>query len=465
MKSTSSSKANLAYRSNSINKPAIYFAGFFVPCTIPLVLTTILLVTKKTTSPTHHAAKLYSLKGRTRLNYLISLPNHLEAKTLALLNQATRSSLLNSMTDLHVGQVITTIPEDEAVDFLQLLPSNRHQSILDQIDPFPANKIKTLLKFGPASSGGLMDLNFIIIDSSAKISSIGKMVGDHLKLHKQAPTIIVKSSKTNHILGYIPYRQLIINSPSTPIKKLVTKLPTVKSHTHQSTLIKKAHHLSADTLAVVDDQEQIIGVIHLHDLLKVIHDQTTANLYHFAGVDTQEDISDSVPIKIKHRLKWLIVNLFTAFLASSVVSIFEPTIEKLALLAVFMPLVAGQGSNAAMQTLAVTIRGIALNNLPLKSSLGIIGREVAAGLINGFVVALVAIPIAFLFHAPLSIGLVLAAALITNLFVAALFGTATPFILKSLNIDPAVASSVFVTTATDVLGFLVLLSLATHFIL
>ncbi len=418
-----------------------------------------------THSPAHHAARLYQLNHRQQLPYFTSLSPFLQTQTLLLLSDSAKQSLLNSLPDLHLGRLISRLPEDEAVDVLQLLSKKRHGQILSQLDGLLKNKITTLLKFGPASSGGLMDLNFLEVTTATKIPDLAKLIHNHIRLHKQAPTVILKSAVSAKILGYIPYRQLIISPPSTSLKSIVSRLPLISSRLHQSRLLKKAHHLSADTLGVLDDSNHLIGVVHLHDLLKAADKDAQTRLYAFAGVNPSEDINDSVSSKVKHRLKWLIINLFTAFLASWVVSFFEPTIRNLAILAVFMPLVAGQGSNAAMQTLAVTIRGLALNQLNFVDSLHIIRKELLSGLLNGLVIAAAAIPIAFFFKAPLSIGLILAVALLANLLVAALFASSIPFVLKRLNIDPAVASSVFVTTATDVFGFLVLLGLATKFLL
>jgi magnesium transporter len=223
--------------------------------------------------------------------------------------------------------------------------------------------------------------------------------------------------------------------------------------------------LRADAIGVVDDKEQIIGIIHVRDLLKIAQAEATEDIYGFAGVEREETPQDAIFTKVNKRYKWLIINLATAFLAASVVGIFEDTISKLAILAVYMPIVAGEGGNAATQSLAVVVRGLAVDEISWPEARGIIMRESLAGLLNGLIVGTASAFTAYFFGAPMMLGVVLGIAMIVNLFFAGLSGALIPFILKSFKIDPAVASSVFVTTVTDIIGFFVFLGLATLLLL
>lgn len=192
--------------------------------------------------------------------------------------------------------------------------------------------------------------------------------------------------------------------------------------------------------------------------------ETTENIYGFAGVKKEEDVFDSPFVSINLRSRWLLVNLLTAFLAAAVVSVFQDTISKFVLLAAYMPVVAGMGGNAGTQTLAVTVRGIALGDITLQNSFSILKKEILTSIGNGFIVGLAASGIAIFLNSNPMLGAVLFSALVINLIIAGFFGAIIPLLLKFFKIDPALAASVFVTTATDVFGFLIFLGLAKIFL-
>jgi magnesium transporter len=201
-------------------------------------------------------------------------------------------------------------------------------------------------------------------------------------------------------------------------------------------------------------------VIHSDEILKLIDKHAMDDLYGFAGVDTEESALDSAFTKVKYRYKWLIINLATAFMAASVVGVFSDTISRVTLLAVYMPIVAGMGGNAGTQALAVAVRGLVLKEVALKTSGKLIINEMIGGAINGLINGLIVAVIATVFnHSPL-LGLVLGLAMIINLITAGFFGALVPMIMKSLGKDPASSATIFITTATDVIGFFVFLGLA-----
>lgn len=216
---------------------------------------------------------------------------------------------------------------------------------------------------------------------------------------------------------------------------------------------------------MLDHDTSVLGIIYA-DTVKPLFDKLPAeSLYDFAGVSDSEGVRDSMWSKVSHRYQWLIINLATGFLAASVVSLFENTLSQLVLLAIYMPIIAGMGGNAATQTLAVMVRGIAVGEVDLKSSVKPILNEVGAGLINGLINGVLVAIVATLWnHSPL-LGLVLGVAMVCNLVIAGFFGAFIPLLMKAFGKDPATSATILITTATDVFGFFIFLGLATIILL
>jgi magnesium transporter len=217
-------------------------------------------------------------------------------------------------------------------------------------------------------------------------------------------------------------------------------------------------------IPVVDESNKLVGVITVDDVIDVIKDEATEDLYRMAGVSSDERVFTPPAESVRKRLPWLAVNLATAFLAASVVAIFQGTISQVVELAVFMPIVAGMGGNAATQTLTVIVRGIALGEVNWGNSRKALLKEASVGVANGLALGAVAAAAAWFMKGDPILGLILGGAMVINMFVAATAGTLIPLGLRALKVDPALASSVFITTLTDIFGFASFLGLATLFI-
>ncbi len=323
---------------------------------------------------------------------------------------------------------------------------------------------KILLSFPPEVAERILDTNSIIIKPENSVTEIAEKISRRLKKTDRVPTVLL-SNKTSNILGYIPHKRLLVSPPHTLASSLQTEIPLITPNDKPGHVLNLARH--HEVIALIDNHtnKNLLGIIHPHDTLYLAHHEAGRHLQKFAGIGPEEGIFDPVLSKVKHRSRWLVVNLGTAFLASSVVSFFTDSITQIALLAVFMPIVAGQGGNAATQALAIMVRGLAIGNISWSDARGIIAREAVAGLINGCIVGSLSSILAAAFNAPPLLGVILGLSMVFNLFIAGLFGALVPFILKSLRIDPATASSIFVTTATDTFGFLAFLGLSTIFLL
>jgi magnesium transporter len=268
-----------------------------------------------------------------------------------------------------------------------------------------------------------------------------------------------------HLVGVVSLRRLLLVSPETPLKRIMTAdLISARVDMDQEEVARQVAAYNLLAIPVVDEENKLVGIITVDDVIDVIKDEATEDIYRLAGVSGDERAFTPAGESLRKRLPWLAVNLATAFMATTVVAIFEPTIDKLAAVAIFMPVVAGMGGNAATQTLTVIVRGIALGELTWSNSRKALLKEAVVGLGNGVALGVIAALVAWVWRGNGTLGMVLGAAMIINMFVAATAGTLIPLALRAMKIDPALASSVFITTLTDVFGFASWLGLSTLFL-
>ena len=363
--------------------------------------------------------------------------------------------------ELSISQILEMfnfLDPDEITDFLQRLSDEKHKFVSKKLDENLKEKVEYLLNFDPHSAAGLMSLDYIIVYKHSKVETLYNKLKKSFGRGKKTPLVLVRD-KENHLIGHIPFGYFVLHRPHS-LEHCIEEIPWVYYDEHYDDVVKKFRASYHKNIVVVDYENHILGIIETSDLLKLIEQRKTENVYGLAGVKKEEDIMDSAWSKFKSRYFWLLLNLFTAFLAAGIVSLFEDTLSKLVLLAVYMPIIAGMGGNAATQTLAVVVRGISIHDVDFRSKMKVLLNEVIAGSLNGFVNGLIVALVAYIWNGMALLGLVVGISMIINLLIAGFFGTLLPFILEKLKIDPAVAATVFVTTATDVVGFFVFLGLA-----
>ncbi len=388
------------------------------------------------------------------------LPPEKQAEVALTLNEDSKRRIFPRLSDESIARFLHFSDEDDATDILQYLSVQRRQAILSAMRGEKSKKIEKLLKFGSETAGGLMDLNFILVKPEFTFDDVLTKVKKHIEGSREMPTVLVVDEHAK-IIGFIPERVLLFPPQNATVDDQTIVLPVVSHKMDREKVMQVMSRMRSEVLCVADEGEQVQGVIHLRDLMKVAQAEATEDIYRFAGVDVEEHALDSILVKVRRRSNWLLINLVTAFMASFVVSLFQGTIAALPILAVYMPVVAGQGGNAATQALAVVVRGLALGELPWAKAKRVIIREAMAGTLNGLITGACAGIAAVAFGAHPMLGVVLASAMIINLFVAGFFGALIPFVLKRMKIDPAIASTVFVTTTTDICGFLAFLGLGT----
>ena len=320
-------------------------------------------------------------------------------------------------------------------------------------------KIKLLLKFNHESAGAIIDFNYIEADKNHSVREISKVISRYEREMGKTPTVLV--TENGYLKGEVPINHLITSKQNSRAYRLVKKIPHINCNESEERVLSLFKRHPHGKVVVLDDNESVLGLIYTESILHLLDKQASRSLHKFAGINKEEDICDSSLVKVKYRYSWLIINMFTAFLAAAVIGLFESTISRVVILAAYLPIVAGMGGNAATQTLAVTVRGIALNEIDEKNAWTIVKNEAMAGMINGTITGVLAAIVAVLLGQTALLGLVLTMAMIFNLFIAGFFGTIIPLLMKKIGKDPASSATIFITTATDVFGFLAFLGLAT----
>lgn len=415
---------------------------------------TLLLAAKKSSSIAKIINNLDSYRSKS---FLIFEPTK-QADISTSLSKDSKEVILNSISDQQILTFSRFLDEDETKDLLSHLSKIRRNYILRRLKHHRSNLIQKIVQLDKKYLEKITDSNFILVKESFSLKEVSRKIEKHIHETKQVP-LLLTSNESGIVTGFVPYGNLILTK-KTCIKSLIKHLPIISQDGNNEKALDDALKTDTEVIGLISDDHEILGIIHLHDLLTIIRLKTTRAVYKFAGVNKEERPDDQIEEKVSRRYKWLILNLATAVLASMVVAIFEDAIAQISLLAVFMPMIAGEGGNGATQSLAVVVRGLAsTKSISLKKSIRIIMKESVAGLFNGVIIGGISCVIALILKAPVILGLILGFSMIINMFVAGLFGAATPFILKKFKIDPAIASSIFVTTATDVFGFLTFLGL------
>lgn len=375
------------------------------------------------------------------------------------LPERTQQSLIEDMDQTQLDQFIKTLDPDEIADVLERTDEKIYTEVLKSLDEDRKENVEFLLEFNPESAAGLMNLDYVTVQVNRSLRDVEKRVQKHKNRTGRFPVIFVKEKEK--LLGELPPEVLAISDrESIIVKEHIEETPTVAYDSPDTEVIDVFKENPESSVAVLNDQGRIMGVIYAEDLLHIIEDEIGETLYEFTGVDEKESVVDGPFLKVHNRYKWLLINLGTAFLAAGAVGFFEDTIAAFTLLAVYMPVVASLGGNAGIQSMAVTVRGLTYGHISLSTGKKAILNEVIAGTINGGLIGTLVGIIALVFNQNPILGFILGVSLILNLLIAGFFGTLIPLILDRIGKDPATSATIFITTTTDVLGFFIFLGLA-----
>ena len=372
------------------------------------------------------------------------------------------AALLATHPAEEIARLAQEIPSDDAAALIDHLPKALSAAVLDLMRPDESGVVENLLEYHEQTAGRIMNPHVFALSEDM---TVGEAITE-LQTNRDVEMVfyLYVVDERRHLVGVTSLRRLLLVSPETPLKRIMTTdLISARVDTDQEEVAQQVASYNLLAIPVVDEENKLVGVITVDDVIDVIKDEATEDIYRLAGVAGDERAFTPAGESLRKRLPWLGVNLVTAFMAASVVALFEGTIERITALAVFMPIVAGMGGNAATQTLTVIVRGIALGELTWGNSRKALLKEATVGLGNGVILGMVAAAVVWATRGSPVLGLILCAAMIINMFVAATAGTLIPLGLRAAKVDPALASSVFITTLTDVFGFFSFLGLATLF--
>jgi magnesium transporter len=382
-------------------------------------------------------------------------------QVLFLLNRYSLNRILKNISRTRLRHLFGHLSTDEEADVVEMMPENRTDEALKEIPVEDKKEVQELLKYPEDSAGSLIQKKILKIQKNATVNDAIQNIKKLINEGEENIHNLFVTDEEQKLVGIIPLRKLLLVKPEAKVDSIMKKNPlSISVETDQEKVASIFKENDLVSLPVVDSKNILLGRIMVDDVMDVVNEENTEDMFKMAGISKEDHVLDPASVSIKRRLPWLMINLATALLAASVVGLFQDTIQKFVLLAVYMPIVAGMGGNAGTQVITVIVRGIALDEIKFVKVRKLLFKEIFAGLGNGLAVGFVIGIAAYLFNGSYMLGVVIFLAMIINLTIAGIFGTLVPLTLKYVKLDPALASSVFVTTSTDLFGFLAFLGLA-----
>ena len=416
-----------------------------------------------TLKPADTAHLLESSPPRER-EVLWNLVNpELEGEVLQHLSDEIQAEFVNQMNTEELLQATENLDTDHFADILQQLPKTVMQEVLNSLGQQDRERVEQVLSYPEDTAGGLMNTDVVSIRPDITIDAVLRYLRRHDTMPDMTDNLFVVTRKDRY-MGLLPLTSLLVSDPNTLISDIMDTereaIPADLDETDVANLFERNDWVSAP---VINQEGRLVGRITIDDVVDVIREEADHSLMRMAGLDEDEDTFAPVVKTTRRRAVWLGINLLTALFASMMIGLFQHTIEQVVALAILMPIVASMGGVAGSQALTLVIRGQALGHVEASNIGYLLNREIIVGALNGLLWSAVVASIASWWFSDLTIGFIIAIAMIINLIVAAIFGTSLPVILKAMNIDPALAGGVILTTITDVVGFCAFLGLATLF--
>ena len=400
---------------------------------------------------------------RGLLDLLLDHNSRLAMEALVEYGAEPGAELLEDYPAERIALWLNELPSDDAAALIGELPDNLSETVLERMRPQESGEVENLLEYAEQTAGRIMNPTvFALSDDLTAGEAIQALQGSR---EVEMVFYLYVVDERRHLVGVVSLRRLLLVAPETPLQRIMTTdLITARADTDQEEVAQHVANYNLLAIPVVDEFNKLVGIITVDDVIDIIKDEATEDIYRLAGVSGDEHVFTSVRESARKRLPWLAMNLVTATLAAFVVRAFQETIDQVVVLAVLMTIVASMGGNAATQTLTVIVRGIALDELTWGNSRKALFKEALVALGNGLVLGAAGAGVAWLLSGNIFLGLILALAMVINLLVAAVAATLIPIGLRAIKVDPALASAVFITTLTDVFGFFAFLGLATIFL-
>ena len=412
--------------------------------------------------PADIADLLRNVDHKERITLFAALDYDMAAQILSELDPQSEYQLLKELSSFKISKLIEKMAPDEAADILADLSSEKQKDVLNLMKTEDSKEVQQLLKYDEESAGGLMTTNFLALKdnltASRAIEALRQFATD---VQAQIVYVYVIDSGSKFI-GVLSVKKLITAKPNMRLAELVNRNTiTVDAGLDQEEVARIVSKYNLLAVPVVDKGRNLLGIITVDDVIDVITEEDTEDIYRMAGISHEEIYRQSTFRVVRQRLPWLVATLFGGIIVATLIRNFQTTLQQVIALAFFIPVITGMGGNIGIQSSTITIRGLATGNIDLKHIRGVIYREIRQALIMGIVCGLVVGVVAYLFDGNPVLGLVLTVAMFVAILVAALIGVMIPLLFEKINIDPAIASGPFITTANDITGVLIYFLMAT----
>ena len=455
LKSTGNKKVNLDFNKEFINT----FSEKIENANIEFINQTL-----KDLHEADVANLIENLNPNTRIKLIELESFNINPEIFIELNESIQGEVLQLLSIDSIIKIIKRLESDNAIKILENLEKKTKDKVLDKLPPKDKFLLEEGLSYPEDSAARIMQREFTAVPSNW---TVGQTI-DYLREDKDLPEEFLEIFIVDNDfkpIGTVPSSRVLRTSRDSKMNSIMIEMPVlISANMDQEEVGLTFENYNLVSAGVVNKDNKLVGMITADDVVTVVQEEAEEDVLRLAGVG-DEEITDSVMLKTKRRFNWLLLNLFTALLATWVISNFGASIEQMVALAFLMPIVASMGGNAGMQTLAVTIRAIATKELSKTNFNRVVGKEFLIGILNGIIFAIITGVIVQIWFKQYNLSLLIGVSMILNMIVAGLFGILVPVSLKKMNIDPALASSVFVTTITDVIGFLSFLGLGSIYFL
>ena len=416
--------------------------------------------------PSDVADVLATLDEDLRLKLVEALPPEIVSEALAEMEEEEHpEEILAAMEPEAAADIVEELQDDDAADLIADLPEEAATRILSEVETEERADIERLLTYDEETAGGLMTAHIVAVPEETTAA------GAIDEIRRQAEEVedfyqVFCVDDRHRLVGVLPVQRVVVAPPGELVRDIMEPPPVVATPgLDQEEVARLMSRYNVPSMPVVDPTGKLLGRVTFDDVIDVVEAEQTEDLLMFGGGSADELLAGEWYQAVRHRLPWLYLNLFTAFFAAAVVLMFEETVSQLVILAAVMPVVAGLGGSAGTQALAVTVRRIALGHIPKGTGIRLVGKEMLVGLVNGLAIGIVVGGVMIVMGRGWELGLVVTIAMWGSLMVAATVGAAVPLLLERIGVDPAVASSGFVTAVTDIAGFFLLLGMAAWFLL
>jgi len=415
--------------------------------------------------PAQTAHLIESLRPEDRKKIWAVIPPDVMGEILVQLHVEVARGLIEITAHHDLIKAIESLESDDLVDLLHVIPEPLYSQVMASIGEQERNRLESALSYDDDTAGGLMSLDVLTVQANQSLAEVLQDLRKRGSMPKATDNLFVVD-QLDIFQGVLPLSVLLTRDPLVMVAESMDSsidgIPCQMSAEEVALLFEHRDMLSAP---VVAENGRLLGRITVDDIVDVIRDQADHSFMSMAGLNEEQDMFSPVMISAKRRAVWLGINLVTAFLASWVIGLFEATLEQIVALAVLMPVVASMGGIAGSQTLTLVIRGLALRQISGINAVQLFKKELSVGIVNGVLWSFVVASIGGIWFHSAGIGLILGGAVIINLICAAFAGASIPLILQRMDIDPALAGGVLLTTVTDVIGFMAFLGLATLFLM